>query len=338
MPEPTKPDEGATLTAASGAASVDQAAVLRARKALIPLVGNAPPRCPRCGTRLAADAAKQCPHCGVDPASAEAAAMLVPAGGVVGELLRGASYVPRGLWKIVSTPRLWAVSALPMLLSIAFTIGTFLLLKQSLLDWFESHTGAEPYKDWHGIWAFGAIVFRFLCNLVYYLSFVMIPLVLAWILTTPPFRAIFAATSTLVGGRTEQLVLETPTRKAEPFNLGAFQASLAIAVVDALLLALLEGVLYVVLSPIAVVPVVGTLLWFLLPRAIFAAFDQSDPSFCRKNYYMREKIALWRERPWRFFGFGCAFFFLLTIPFVNALVFPVVAAGGALLYLELDRK
>jgi uncharacterized protein involved in cysteine biosynthesis len=53
---------------------------------------------------------------------------------------------------------------------------------------------------------------------------------------------------------------------------------------------------------------------------------------------MREKIALWRERPWRFFGFGLAFFFRLTIPFVNAIIFPVVAAGGAMLYLELDRK
>ena len=330
-PEPAPAPLG---TAASG---LPQTAVLLARKALVPIFG-AIVRCPRCGTRIQDASVKVCPHCGVDPSSAEAAAMLVPRGSVTRELLRGAAYVPRGAWRILVTPKLWLVSLVPFIFNIAFMYGMWKLADVFVVDWFDRHTSIEAFENWHGFWAFAAFVLRFLGALVHVGAIIMVPICAAWLMTTPPFRVIFAAMSTLVGGRTEQLVLQPPGKPVAPFNLGAFQAALVIAIVDALLLALLEALLYVLLSPIAIIPIIGTFLWFVFPRALFAAFDQSDPSFCRKGYYTREKIALWRERPWRFFGFGLSFFFLLTLPFVNAFVFPVVAAGGALLYLELDRK
>lgn len=332
------PAVAASSEPGSATGRMSQAAVLLARKALIPIYGTIV-RCPRCGTRLQDASVKQCPHCGVDPGSADAAAMLVPQGSLVSELFRGASYVPRGAWRILVSPKLWLVALVPFVFNVAFMYGMWKLTEVFVVDWFDTHTSVQALQDWNGLfWGFLALVLKMLGLIVHWLSFIMVPLFAAWLMTTAPFRVIFAAMSTLVGGRTEQLALQPPTRPVEPFDLGKFQAALVISIVDAMLLALLEAVLYLVLSPIAVIPFVGTFLWFVFPRALFAALDQSDPSFCRKGYYTREKIALWRERPWRFLGFGLSFFLLLVIPIVNAFVFPVVAAGGALLYLELDRK
>ena len=70
--------------------------------------------------------------------------------------------------------------------------------------------------------------------------------------------------------------------------------------------------------------------------------NYTDIDFVRKRYTMRERVALWNHRSWRFFGFGLAFFFFLEIPLLNiltgAFVIPCAAVGGTLLYLELDQK
>jgi uncharacterized protein involved in cysteine biosynthesis len=317
---------------------------LLARRALIPIVANAGPRCPRCGVRLLATETKACPRCKVDPSSRAAAERLVPGGSFVREFFRGASYVPRGAVKIITTPKLWAVSALPLVLNVAIFLLVYYVILRFLVGSLEHYASPEATKTWTGVgwWIVGTVLWA-LGNLVASTVFkvVVIPLLLAWLMGAFPLsvilRTIFAPLATMVGERTEQVTLGLDAAN-EGFHLGALQASLVITIVDSLLLGVLEGVLYLLLSPINVIPFVGSILWMALPPAIFAGMNHSDPNFCRKNYYMRERVALWSLRKWRFLGFGCCFFFLLGIPFVNAVIFPVVACGSALMYLELDRK
>jgi len=263
--------------------------------------------------------------------------MLVPVGSPWREIFRGAVYVPRGFFKILSSPRLWAVSAIPLLLNIiVFALVTYAGFK--LVDLYAvQYSKADALSDWHGWWGFVAAFLKAVAYLAYYLKFLMMPVLTAWLLSAPPFtfimRAIFMPFSTMIGERTEQIVLALPQAK-QPFHFGELQASITLTIVNTILLALVQILLYVVLCPLAFIPP----LWLVLPPAIMSGMDHTDPSFCRKSYYMRERIALWKARKWRFLGFGVTFFFLLGIPFLNAFVFPTVAAGAAILYLELDRK
>lgn len=303
---------------------------------IVPLVPNAGARCPRCGVRLLSEQ-KSCPRCQVDPTSPAASALHVPAGSLGKEFLRGAAYVPRGFVRIFTTPRLWAVSALPLVLNIIlFALVTYAGL--ALIDTFaKTYSAADALQDWHGWWTIAAYIIKFIAYIAYYLKFLMIPLLTAWLMGAFPFsivlRALFMPFSTMVGERTEQIVLDLPQAK-QPFHLGELQASITLSIIDTILLAFVQGLLYLLLLPVALLPPV----WMVLPPAIMSGMDHTDPTFCRKNYYMRERIALWKARKWRFLGFGVTFFFLLGIPFVNAIIFPTVAAGAALLYLELDVK
>ncbi|MBI3723961.1 EI24 domain-containing protein [bacterium] len=312
-----------------------------AKKALIPLAAGVPARCPRCGVRLL-ETQKACPRCGVDPASEAAGALLVPEGSWLREIFRGASYVPRGFWKILTTPRLWPVAALPFLVNVIIFVLVSWLVVHVLRGWLEGYVNPHRFDNWTGLWwGIASWLVWGAAELVYHLAPIMVPLIVAWLIGAFPFslifRIIFAPLATIVSERTEQIVLDLPQAK-EPLDLGSLAASITASIINSILLVLLQGLVYIVLIPIGLIPFFGTLIWLVLPPAILAGMDHTDPNFCRKDYWMRERTALWKARHWRFLGFGLTFFFLLGIPFVNAFVFPTVAAGSALLYLELDRK
>lgn len=126
--------------------------------------------------------------------------------------------------------------------------------------------------------------------------------------------------------------------EGQPFDFSRVYANLVVAILDAILLTSLQGLLYLLLLPINLLPFLGSVVWVVLPPAIFAGMDYSDINLVRRRYTIREKMRLWRAHEWRFLGYGMSFFFLITLPVVNAVAIPCAAVGGALLYLELDRK
>ena len=93
-----------------------------------------------------------------------------------------------------------------------------------------------------------------------------------------------------------------------------------------------------ILLPINLIPFLGSAVWLVLPPAIFAGMDYSDINLVRRTYSTREKMRLWSLHQWRFLGYGFSFCFLIAIPIVNIFVIPAACAGGAILFLELDRK
>jgi uncharacterized protein involved in cysteine biosynthesis len=307
-------------------------------KGLVPSVPGAEPRCPRCGAHALAVDALACRFCGVDFASSEARAGLVAPATPPHEFVRGVAYLPRGFWRIVTAPRTWGIVAITLTLNVVFAVGVTYVAVPALENWLTYTTAPNVLVGWNtGWWRVARIVVEFLGWLVRALPYFTVPGITAWVLSTPPFRVVFAALGTLISDRVERAELgERPAATA--VDLLSVERSIGGAILGSLFLIAAEAALYVLLLPLALLPMVGTFAWLVIPRAVFSGLDLTDPTLCRKVYRTPGKIALWWSRRWRLLGFGSTFFFLLGTPGVNAVVIPIALAGAALLYLELDRK
>ncbi|HZU96274.1 MAG TPA: EI24 domain-containing protein [Planctomycetota bacterium] len=303
---------------------------------LVPLVAGLQARCPRCGSHILAEHLA-CPECGVDPLSERARARTVPVGSRQREVLRGISYLPRGLWQILKTPASWGAIILPLGLNIVFVLGVTLALVPQLEHWLELATIPRALADLKGWLTPLRYAIIFMGWLFRTASYFAVPGLTAWALSLPPFRIIYAALGTLVSERIERSVLGLGPVKTLAEHEHR-ERSVAASVLGAVLLMCLETVLYGLLLPIALIPVAGSFVWLVVPRAIVCGVDQLDPSLCRKAYSPREKAALLWARRYRFLGLGAATFFVMGTPYFNAFIFPVAAAGATLLYLELDAK
>jgi CysZ protein len=343
------PGAGAPGAAAAGAPAANGKVAkvdLAARALDDPLFPEAGPRCPRCGERLVAKredpAPDVCPRCGVKVRSEAAGERLLPAGTWVRELLRGAFYLPRGLFRLVRSPSLWKWAVVPLILNL-LVVFLSLWLASSLADWLQGKTGAGALKSWEDagtlwwllsyvVWALGWVASK--------LVYVFIPLISTWLIVAFPFailyKLVFMPFMEVLTEATERIVLGIHEDKA--IDYAKVYANLVVAIVDAILLTLTQGLLYLVLLPINIIPFLGSVLWMILPPAIFAGMDYSDINLVRRAYTTREKVRLWRSHEWRFLGYGLSFFFLITLPLVNIVAIPCAAVGGALLYLELPRK
>jgi uncharacterized protein involved in cysteine biosynthesis len=295
------------------------------------------PRCRRCGTRLLDQESVLCPGCGIAPASVDPPAGLVAAGSRQREFLRGVSYLPRGAWKALTSPRLWPTIAIILVLNVIFVVGVNEIVIPALESWLKYATAPEALSQWTGSLRALRYVAELLGWLVRAAGYFAIPGLTAWVLSTPPFRVIFAALGTHVSALVER---ERHHETGVPTLLETLKLhrSMSAAVLSAIVLTIAETALYALLIPIALIPLVGTFVWLVLPRAVFAGLDQTDPTLCRKAYHPGDKVALWWAHRWRILGFGSFFFFVLGTPIFNAIVFPAAAAGAALLYFDLDPK
>ncbi len=339
---PPPPDPGESPQAALRRRREEEARRLAALAVDTPLYPALGARCPRCGQRITKDSPETCVRCKVGVRTTEAGRLLVPHVEWWREVLRGASYLPRGLFRVLRSPSLWKFAIVPLLLNLLVLLLAFWIAGY-VRNWLALQTGAGSLGSWEaagwGWWLLAKIVFL-LGWVAQWLSFIAIPMIMTWLITAFPFNLIykilFMPFMELLTEATERIVLRIEEHQA--FDLGRFYANSIVSVVDAVLLTLLQGLLYLLLLPINLVPFLGQLLWVLLPPAIFAGMDYTDINLVRRSYTTSEKVTLWRTHDWRFLGYGFTFFFLLSVPIVNAFVIPAAAAGGALLYLELDRK
>lgn len=307
-----------------------------------PLFPATGPRCPRCGERLDKARPDACTRCALGPRTAAAGADLVPLGTWQRELLRGMAYLPRGAFRLLRSPSLWKYAAIPLLINALVVFLAFWGAWQ-LGQWLAEQTNTGALQDWTnagGVWWFLSYLVWFVGLLARYLALAFVPVLATWLMVAFPFnilyKAIFMPFMELLTESTERVVLGV--QKDEPFDFARIYANLVVGIIDAVLLTFTQGLLYLVLLPINIIPFVGWLLWMVLPPAIFAGMDYTDLNLVRRKYTLREKVKLWRHYEWRFLGYGVSFFFLLTLPLVNAVAIPCAAVGGALLYLELPKK
>jgi CysZ protein len=310
------------------------------REPIAPALGT---RCPRCGERLLTDApTKDCPRCRVDTTSEAAGALLVPQGTWIRELIRGATYLPRGFGRLVISPSLWKWAVIPLVLNILVVVLSLVVAYQ-LVGWLQNQTSATALQSWAdagGLWWIMSKVVWVLGYVATWLVWIMLPLLSTWLICAFPFsilyKLLFMPFMELMTESAERLVLKFD--EDQPFDFGRVYANLVIAIVDAIFLTLMQGLLFVLLLPINIIPFLGSMLWMVLPPALFSGMDYTDINLVRRKYTTTEKLKLWRTHEWRFLGYGLSFFFLITIPLLNVVAIPCAAVGGALLYLELDRK
>lgn len=307
-----------------------------------PLFPDSGPRCPRCGERLDKARLDVCPRCKLDPKSEAAGADLLAMGEWKREFLRGVSYLPRGAFRLLRSPSLWKYAIIPLLIN-ALVVFLTLWGAYLLSDWLIGKTNQgvlDPWTAAGGIWWVLAWLVWFIAWLARILALVFVPILATWLMTAPGFnllyKALFMPFMELLTESTERVVLDVNTN--EPFDFTRIYANIVVGILDAILLTFTQALLFVVLLPINIIPLVGWFLWMVLPPSIFAGMDYTDLNLVRRRYTLREKVRLWRHYEWRFLGYGVSFCFLLTIPVLNAVAIPCAVVGGALLYLELPKK
>ena len=345
-----------TPAAAAAPRAREQEALAHAARMLDdPLFPARGQRCPRCGERVPAPKAPDpkadatpaapappagsCARCRVELRSVAAGKAISPRRVWWRELLLGTTFLPRGALKVLFTPALWKFAVIPLLINICVVILS-LWLAWLLCDWLEKATGQNALQGWTG-WGWGTLawIVGALGLVARIMAWILLPILSACLIVAFPFnllyKLVFMPFMELLTEATERHVLAI--NDDTPFEFSRFYANLIVAVVDAVLLTALQGLLYLLMLPLAFIPVANA-LWLVIPPALFAGMDYSDINLVRRGYVLREKVLLWRTHEWRFLGYGISFFFLLAVPGVNAFVIPAAAAGGALLYLGLDRK
>jgi CysZ protein len=296
------------------------------------------PRCVVCGDLLHAPSG--CFACR-DDLQGEVPELIRPKGVAVGEVFRGALYLPRGALLLLRTPRLWKLAAVPLLINLVAVVLAWSFAHFVVVPWLKAHTGSSALAGWDG-WFWGTLAW-FAGWLGWALGLVaelIVPILATWLLVAFPlgilYKLLFVPFMEALGSATDRTLLVDGRRGVLEYQKS--QLTIVRGMVDAVLLGLLQGLVLLILLPINLIPVAGSLVWLIVPPAVFACMDFSDLHLVRRGYATREKLRLWWTHHWRFLGYGASFFLFLTIPVINAFVIPAATVGGALLYLELDRK
>jgi CysZ protein len=244
--------------------------------------------------------------------------------GAVREFLTGAALLPRGLSLIARRPRLFALGAIPPAITSVIFIAVLvavILQIEPMVDWL------TPFAD---TWSSGvATTIRVLVGaaLVSGLALVMV--------------ISFTAITLAVGSPIYDKLSESVEREFgpvpeldEPVATGAARSvrqSGALIGTSALVALPLFAVGFIPVVGQTLVPVVSSAFggWMLGIELIGSAFER------RGRLTLAERRAAMRKQRARVLGFGVPTFFLLAIPVVGVLVFPVAMAAGTLLARQL---
>lgn len=330
---------GTSVSETPGAALTDASDPAVAPEGWLPYSGKLGERCNTCGDLRSSPAG--CPACRSELVALKETLperLQIRAQGFAGtEFFRGMSYLPRGAWFLLRNPRLWKYAVVPLLINMV--VALLGLWGAIYLAGNVHEMGTSAMADWEGAWGALAFVLKGMLYLFEAMAVLVIPVLLAWLLTAFPlgilYKLLFTPFMEGLGGATDRLILTGGKERVE------FQTShltILYTMLDAVVLGLIQGLVIMLLLPLLLIPFIGSLVWMILPPSIFASMDFSDIHLVRRGYTAGEKMRLWKVHKWRFFGYGASFFFFLTLPLLNALAIPIATVGGAMLYLELDRK
>jgi CysZ protein len=244
--------------------------------------------------------------------------------GAFREFLTGAALLPRGLGLLARRPRLFGLGAIPpAITSVAFiaVLVAVVLQLERIVGWL------TPFAD---AWSPGtATTIRVLVGVA-----LIAGLVLVMVIS-------FTALTLAVGSPIYDKLSESVEREFgpvpqldEPVATGAARAvrqSGAMIGVSALVTLPLFAVGFIPVVGQTVVPVVSAAFggWML-------GLELIGPTFERRNRLtLAERRAAMRKQRARVLGFAVPTFFLLAIPIVGVLVFPIATAAGTLLARQL---
>lgn len=238
------------------------------------------------------------------------------------ELFEGPRFLLRGFGFVAARGRLFALGAVPPLISSVLLTGIIVVLGFQI----------EPIAVWLTPWASGwdagwVAVFRgFVAALV---------LVSATLLLVLSFTALTLALGAPIYERISLAVEAACGGVPGTVNESGLASSMRRGLVQALATIALSLCVAAALFAIGFVPLVGTAV-SAVASATFGGWliarDLIGPALERRGRVtLREKSAAVNSRRWLALGFGVPAFLLLSIPFVAVLVFPGATAGGTLL-------
>jgi len=252
-----------------------------------------------------------------------------------GGLIEGLALHGEGLRLLVRERRLWALAAVPLLLSLA-CVGAALA---ALVAWagplHALVTGWMPVLEasgWSWIWigparlllgALGVLLFLGVAGLGLVLAFV-----LATVLAAPFLDALSRRVEAVVQGRVTEhaaggwgdVVREGVRAAWEEAKRTGFFLALQLAV-TLVCLAVPGGA---VVAPVAIALVT---IWFL-------PLDYASYALDRRRVRFREKRRWLRDRAPLLLGYGAGAFAVFLVPGLNFLALPVLVTGGTLLALR----
>ena len=251
-------------------------------------------------------------------------------GGAGANFARGARYVLRGFkFPLIEHPRLLGFVAVPAIIN----IGLFVALLAALGTW---------GGGWVGGMLDGVIAGE---HAWYIVPFVWLLRIFSWLIVAAVVGALSFVTVYLIGGviaapfndllseKVEAIRLGTPE---PPFSLKKTLSDALFAMGQELRRVAFLLLVYVVLLPLHLVPVFGTLVWGWLGFLILT-MDQLDIPLARNRYRFTERVAAVKGNVMVSTGFGAACAGFLWVPLLNFLCLPAAVVGGTLLYADLKE-
>ncbi len=245
--------------------------------------------------------------------------------GAVAELAAGVGLLGRGLGLIARRPRLFALGALPPLVtSVLFTV-VLVVLVTHVDTWVPGMTGFATG------WAPGL---RSLVQVLVGVALVAAAVLLMVISFTTLTLTLGAPLYDLISEFVDAELTGAPPATDERLQTSAGRAvrqSVALIAVSALAAVVLFAAGFLPVVGQTVVPVVSALLggWLLGIELVGSALER------RGVLTLRGRRELMRGRRLRVLGLCVPTFLLLSVPFLGVVVFPVATAAGTLLARQL---
>lgn len=233
------------------------------------------------------------------------------------DFFQGVGLLGRAFGLILRSPKLFLLSALCAAVTLVALVGLVVLLWRYTPELI-GHFFARP-EAWYG---------QALWYLVLALTFVVLLVVGAN--TLPPL--LLAPLQDPISEATEELCGGAPSA---PFSLSAFLRGLVTGIAHTLarLFFLVLGL--VVLSPLNLIPVAGSILWTVLGSLwsmMWMAGEHLAAPMTRHLYPFSEVRRMLRERWALCLGLGAGIYLLLWVPVLNTFFLPVAIVAGTLLY------
>ncbi|MGC4069346.1 MAG: EI24 domain-containing protein [Polyangiaceae bacterium] len=128
--------------------------------------------------------------------------------------------------------------------------------------------------------------------------------------------------------------------ESPPFTFAGLVRGTLVSTSHTLLRVLLMVVGIALLWPINLVPIVGSVVWFVISwswSAFWLAVEHLSAPMARHLYPFSAVVRVLRQRIGLALGFGAALVLLLWIPVVNFLLLPIAIVAGTLLFRGLLR-
>lgn len=237
----------------------------------------------------------------------------------MGEVIRGAGFLVRGLGIVLARPKLFVLGMIPPLITSVLIIAALVALAFNLDSIVGALTGFT--QDWGG---WGAAV-RAVVGVVLFIAAVLLMVLtfttITLLLGDPIYQEISKRVDAEMGGLPPETEESTATMVGRSVRQSAATIGLSIL---AALLSFLVGL----------VPAVGAALAAIasaLTGGRLMARELTSPGFERRGFLeTAQRSPILKQNRALSMGFAVPAFWLLAIPGVAVLVFPAAVAGGTL--------